>query len=207
MRTSKKAAVAAAGLAILAAVGTAATASGATPSPNPKTATSPKTAEPESEVVAAAAALGVSPEALVAAIVSGKQSFASAGGPVTNEEFAAAVAAQLGRPVDQVQTALIPVIEKPGHSSRPENKTDNDGTDPNDSPFATDAAVATLAARLNVTQNEAKSALATILHLAAADGGIDTASAGFRDVAAGLGVTAGQLQDALGELKASFNNG
>src|SRR6185369_8933223 len=144
VRTSKKAAVAAAGLAIFAAVGTAATASGATPSPNPKTATSPKTAEPESEVVAAAAALGVSPEALVAAIVSGKQSFAAAGGPVTNEEFAAAVAA-------------------------------------------------TLAARLNVTQNEAKSALATILHLAAADGGIDTASAGFRDVAAGLGVTAGQL--------------
>ena len=155
----------------------------------------------------AAAALGVSPEALVAAIGSGKQSFAAAGGPVTNEDFAAAVAARLDRPADQVLAALIPVIEKPGHSSRPQEKTDNDGTDLSDSPFATDAAAARLATRLNVTQNEAKSALATILHLAAADGGIDTDSAGFRDVAASLGVTAGQLRDALGELKASFNNG
>ncbi|SIS23941.1 hypothetical protein SAMN05421833_1491, partial [Microbispora rosea] len=123
------------------------------------------------------------------------------------DAFIAAVAANLGLPIPQVQDALQPMVSEPapaGDDQGKLNSMDKKALDgPQDSPFTTDAAAASLAAALGVDQAKAKAALATVV----AWGRVDPTSKAFGDIAASLGVTSDQLNTALSDLKRSLNEG
>jgi hypothetical protein len=85
---------------------------------------------------------------------------------------------------------------------------DKDGVNsPESSPFTTDAAAASVAATLGVDQAKAKAALAAVVALASAAGGVDPTSQPFSDIAASLRVSPDQLIAALTDLKRSLANG
>jgi hypothetical protein len=208
MNTRRRTAVAAAALLAVALAGTASAASGAAPKPGPTnsaTAGKPATADPD--LVAAAAALGVTPDTLIAAIVGAKESFVGSTGPVTDDDFIAAVADRLGLPVSQVAAAVAPMIAAPGHGADKPGGQGKDGNDPANSPFATRVAAERFAASTGVSVEAARTALADLLQLAAGRGGLDTGSAGYAAIAHRLGLSTDQLTAALGQLKASFKNG
>ncbi len=202
-------------LAALAATGAApAAASGPTPTPaatKPGAATANVEAKSEAaadaDIAALAATLGVTPDQLTAALVAAKTSLATST-DVTPEEFVAAVAANLGLPVTQVRDALAPMLSKRARTGTDESKQESKakaGVDgPENSPFTTDAAAATLAAALGVDQGKAKAAL---MALGSAGGGVDPTSQPFGDIAASLGVSPERLITALTELKRSLANG
>ncbi|MBO4273432.1 hypothetical protein [Microbispora triticiradicis] len=160
----------------------------------------------EADLAAIAAKLGVTAERLDAALVAAKTSLAKSDG-VTPEAFGAAVAAELGLPVSQVQEALRPLIAEPAPGDDRRGKLDGmdkkGGDGPRESPFTTDAAAASLAAALNVDQAKAKAALATLVAL----GRVDVKSKTFGDIAASLGVGSDQLDAALSDLKRSLSKG
>lgn len=207
MIKKKRMAVATAALATLVVVGTATAASGADPTASPTKAATvggkPATADPD--LVAAATALGVTPDALTAAIVAAKQSFANATHTVTSNEFVAAVASRLGLPTARVGQALAPMIAAPRQGGDKAGGTDKGATNPADSPFATEAAAQAFATSTGVSVDKARTALAALLRLAGTTGRVDTDSAGFRAIADQLGLTTDQLMTALGQLKASLN--
>ncbi|GIH50170.1 hypothetical protein [Microbispora rosea] len=160
----------------------------------------------DADLAAIAAKLGVTTERLDAALVAAKTSLANSAG-VTPDAFIAAVAANLGLPIPQVQDALQPMVSEPapaGDDQGKLNSMDKKALDgPQDSPFTTDAAAASLAAALGVDQAKAKAALATVV----AWGRVDPTSKAFGDIAASLGVTSDQLNTALSDLKRSLNEG
>ncbi|TLP66052.1 hypothetical protein [Microbispora triticiradicis] len=158
------------------------------------------------DLAAIAEKLGVTPERLDAALVAAKMSLAKSDG-ATPEAFVAAVVANLGLPVPQVQEALRPLIAEPAPGDDHRDKLDGmdkkapDGRQ--DSPFTTDAAAASLAAALGVDQAKAKAALATLVTL----GRVDVTSKTFGDIAASLGVGSDRLDAALSDLKRSLSKG
>ena len=160
------------------------------------------------DIAAAAAKLGVTTARLDAALVAAKKSLAGST-TVTPEAFVRAVAANLGLPASRVKAAVEPLFLKPGRP-RADDKHKNDGKgkkgadDPRNSPFASNAAAARLAAALGVSQAKAKAALVAVV---SAPGGIVPTSKAFRDVAHSLGVSADRLKSALGDLKQSLANG
>ncbi len=160
------------------------------------------------DIAAAAAKLGVTTARLDAALVAAKKSLAGST-TVTPEAFVRAVAANLGLPASRVKAAVEPLFLKPGRP-RADDKHKNDGKgkkgadDPRNSPFASNAAAARLAAALGVSQAKAKAALVAVV---SAPGGIVPTSKAFRDVAHSLGVSADRLKTALGDLKQSLANG
>ncbi|KAA9376466.1 hypothetical protein F5972_23960 [Microbispora cellulosiformans] len=160
----------------------------------------------EADLAAIAGRLGVTVERLDAALVAAKKSLAKSDG-VTPEAFGAAVAAQLGLPVSQVQEALRPMIAEPAPAGADRGKLDGmdkkGGDGPQESPFTTDAAAASLAEALGVDQAKAKAALAALVAL----GRVDVTSKTFRDIAASLGVGSDRLDAALSDLKRSLSKG
>jgi 2-hydroxychromene-2-carboxylate isomerase len=207
MIRQKRTAVAAVALATLVVAGTATAASGADPTPGTTKAAAvgkPATADPD--LLAAATTLGVTPDALTAAIVGAKQSFANATHTVSNDDFVAAVAGRLGLPTARVGQALAPMIAAPGRGGDKADGKGKDTANPADSPFATEAAAQAFAASTGVSVDRARAALAAVLRLAGTDGGLDTDSAGFRAIADQLGLTTDQLMTALGQLKASLKD-
>lgn len=170
------------------------------------------------DIAKIAAQLGVTADRLEAALVAAKMSLGGST-KVTLDAFAAAVAANLRLPVARVKAAVAPLFLNPGRP-RPgdkhgehkkdgkDSKDKKDGKhkkdDPRTSPFASDAAAARLAAALGVSRAKAK---ATLVALVSAPGGIVPTSKSFRDMAASLGVSAKQLNSALGDLKKSLDNG
>lgn len=202
-------------LATLAATGTAAAAAAADPAPTPGAAKSDSAtvkvdgksrAGANADFAAMAAKLGVTTERLDAALVAAKTSLANSA-DVTPEAFVSAVATNLGLPVSQVQDALEPMVAKPAPGRDDQGKLDSmdkkapDG--PQNSPFTTDAAAASVAAALGVDQAKAKAALATVV----AWGRVDPTSKAFGDIAASLGVSSDQLNAALSDLKRSLIKG
>ncbi|WP_410784913.1 hypothetical protein [Kribbella sp. C-35] len=171
----------------------------------------------DTDLAKIAAQLGVTTDRLEAALVAAKRSLAGST-TVTPEEFVAAVAANLALPVAQVKAAVEPLFLKPGRPRPGDGKQDGKGRtdgkqggkdkkgadDPRNSPFASDAAAARLAAALGVSQAKAKSALVTLV---SAPGGIVPTSKAFRDIADSLGVSVDRLKTALGDLKQSLDNG
>lgn len=155
-----------------------------------------------------AAKLGVTTARLDAALVAAKKSLAGSTN-VTSDAFARAVAARLGLPASRVKAAIEPLFRNPGRA-RADDKHKNDGKgkkgaeDPRNSPFASNAAAARLAAALGVSQAKAKAALVAVV---SAPGGIVPTSKAFRDIAHSLGVSADRLMTALGDLKRSMANG
>ncbi|MFC6158325.1 hypothetical protein [Kribbella jiaozuonensis] len=159
----------------------------------------------DAEFAAIAAKLGVTSDRLVAALVAAKRSFTGKT-TVTPQAFAAAVAADLGLPVARVKAAVEPLLLKPG---RPRAGDKNDkgkegADDRKNSPFTSNAAAASLASKLGVSQAKAKAALAKLV---ATPGGITPTSKSFRQIAASLGVSTDRLMVALGELKQSLAKG
>ncbi|MCT9928691.1 hypothetical protein N5079_00505 [Planotetraspora sp. A-T 1434] len=209
--------VATATLAALAAIGTtSAAASGSAPTPGAGKCGS-ATVDPDGKptgaadagFAAVAAKLGVTTDRLDAALVAAKTSPATSTGD-TPDAFVAAVAANLGLPVSQVQDALGPLVAKPapGDDHGKQDSKDRKGVDgPQDSPFTTDAAAASVAAALGVGQAEAKAALTAVVALGSASGGVDPTSKAFGDIAASLGVSSDRLTSALADLKRSLANG
>ncbi len=205
-------------LATLAATGTAAAAAAAAaadPAPTPGASKSGSAtvkvdgksrAGADADFAAIAAKLGVTTERLDAALVAAKTSLANSA-DVTPEAFVSTVAANLGLPVSQVQEALGPMVAEPAPGRDDRGKLDSmnekalDG--PQDSPFTTDAAAASVAAALGVDQAKAKAALATVV----AWGRVDPTSKAFGDLAASLGVSSDQLNAALSDLKRSLIKG
>lgn len=187
--------VAAAMLAALAATGTAA-ASDSAPTPGDAKSCSAtvnpdgkSTVAVDADFAAIAAKLGVTTDRLDAALIAAKTSPATSTG-VTPDAFFAAVAANLGLPVSRVQDALGPLVAKPapGDDHGKQNSKDQKGVDgPQDSPFTTDAAAASVAAALGVDQAKAKAALTAVVALGSASGGVDPTSKAFGDIAASLG--------------------
>jgi hypothetical protein len=211
----KRLAVAATTLAVaaLGVTGTAAAASGAPASSSPKAAAVSKAAASDAAFDAAAAALGITPDALTAAVIGAKQSFVT-GGPVTDEAFLAAVADRLGLPATQVTEALTPLISTSPHSdTKPDAPSDDPkrdtkdgaGTKPEDSPLAADGAAEAFAAAAGVSVDQARAALKALVATADDDGGLQPTSKAYQDVAAGLGLTTEQLNSALGQLKRALN--
>ncbi|MEU7882222.1 hypothetical protein [Microbispora bryophytorum] len=203
-------------LATLAATGTAAAAD---PAPTPGAAKSDSApvkvdgksrAGADADFAAIAAKLGVTTERLNAAMVAAKTSLADSA-DVTPEAFVSAVAANLGLPVAQVQDALGPMVAAPAPRRDDQgkrgcmNEKALDG--PQDSPFTTDAAAASVAAALGVDQAKAKAALAAVMALGSGSGRVDPTSKAFADIAASLGVTSDQLNAALSDLKRSLSKG
>jgi hypothetical protein len=155
------------------------------------------------ELGAVAAKLGVTVDRLNAALLAAKRSLAGSA-HVTPDSFVRAVAAKLGLPAARVRAAVEPMFLKPGRDDKRDSKHDKGTGDPRNSPFASNAAAARLAADLGVSQAKAKAALATLV---SAPNGIAPDSKAFRDVAAKLGVSADRLQAALVQLKQSMANG
>jgi hypothetical protein len=168
------------------------------------TGTSKTAADADADFAAAAASLGVTTDQLGAAVVAAKTSLATSTS-ATDDDFVGAVANNLGLPVSQVSEALTPLLVTP--STRAAEKGGEDkaagADDPQRSPFATDAAAASLAAALGIEPAVAKSTLAALIALGSS-GGIEPASQPFRDLATTAGVSPEQLRDALGELKRSL---
>lgn len=167
------------------------------------------------DIAKIAAQLGVTADRLEAALVAAKMSLGGST-KVTLDAFAAAVAANLRLPVARVKAAVAPLFLNPGrprpgdkhgaHKKDGEHKKDgkHKKDDPRTSPFASDAAAARLAAALGISRAQAKT---TLVALVSAPGGIVPTSKSFRDMAASLGVSAKQLNSALGDLKKSLDNG
>lgn len=209
--------VVAATLAALAATGTASAAASDSP-PTPGDAKSgcatvdpdgKSTVAADADFAAIAAKLGVTTDRLDAALVAVKTSPATSTG-VTPDAFVAAVAANLGLPVSRVQDALGPLVAKSrqGDDHGKQDGKDKKGMDgPQDSPFTTDAAAASVAAALGVDQAKAKAALTAVVALGSASGGVDPTSKAFGDIAASLGVSSDRLTSALADLKRSPANG
>jgi predicted trehalose synthase len=153
------------------------------------------------DFAAAAASLGVTVGQLEQALTSAKTSLASLPSP-TEDDLITAVATTLGLPVARVRDALQPMIGTPG----PGGPATKEGDDPQNSPFLSDAAAASLATALGVDQARAKAALAAVVALAAASDGIDVGSPVFGEIAASLGVSSDQLRSALAELKQSLHS-
>ncbi|WP_155348241.1 hypothetical protein [Acrocarpospora pleiomorpha] len=201
-------------LAALAATGTASASASASASDSPPTPDAAKsssaTVKPDgksktaedTDFAALAAKLGVTTDRLDAALLAAKTSLANST-DVTPDTFYAAVAANLGLPVAQVQDGLGPLDAKPAPGDDHGKQDKKEG--PQGSPFTTDAAAASVAAALGVDQAEAKAALAAVVELGSA-GGIDPTSKAFGDIAASLGVSSEQLKSALGDLKRSLAN-
>ncbi|SNT64288.1 hypothetical protein SAMN05216276_111410, partial [Streptosporangium subroseum] len=163
----------------------------------------------DADFAAIAAKLGVTTDRLDAALIAAKTSPAPSAG-VTPDAFVAAVAANLGLPVSRVQDALGPLIAKPapGGDRCKQDSEDKKGVDgPQDSPFTTDAAAASVAAALGVDQAKAKAALTAVMALGSASGGVDPTSRAFGDIAASLGVGSDRLTGVLADLKRSLANG
>ncbi|WP_424534490.1 hypothetical protein ACOZ38_29955 [Sphaerisporangium viridialbum] len=163
----------------------------------------------DADFAALAATLGVTTDRLDSALVAAKTSLATSTG-VTPDAFVAAVATNLGLPVSQVQDALEPLVTKPapGDDRGKQDSKDKKGVDgPQDSPFTTDAAAASVAAALGVDQAKAKAALTAVVALGSASGGVDPTSKAFGDIAASLGVSSDRLTSALADLKRSLVNG
>jgi len=201
----------------LVALATTGTASAATSGSDPKTGAAKSGAAVKAEgkskpakdvdLAKIAAKLGVTTARLDAALVAAKKSLAGSTN-VTSEAFARAVAARLGLPASRVKAAIEPLFLNPGRA-RADDKHENDGKgkgaeDPRNSPFASNAAAARLAAALGISQAKAKAALVTLV---SAPGGIVPTSKSFRDLARSLGVSADRLKNALGDLKQSLANG
>jgi hypothetical protein len=206
-------AVAAAALAALAVTGAATTASGAPATPGPtkaaeaaKAPESTKTASPDVLLIAAAAALGVTPAALDAAIVGAKQSFADAQTSISDADFTAAVAGRLGLPAAQVSEALQPLFAAPKHDGGTSEDKDRKHAEKPDgpSPLTTESAAQVFAASAGVTVDQARAALATI---ATIDGRLETDSEQAKAIAAGLGITTDQLIHALRQVKVASIEG
>jgi hypothetical protein len=158
----------------------------------------------DADFAAIAAKLGVTTDRLTAALVAAKTSLAGRTN-VTPQAFVAAVAANLGLPVSRVKAAVEPLLLQPGRPRAGDKEhKGKEGDDPKNSPFASNAAAARLAAKLGVSQAKAKAALTTLV---SAPGGITPTSKGFRHIAASLGVSTDRLMTALGELKQSLANG
>jgi hypothetical protein len=161
----------------------------------------------DADFAAIAAKLGVTTDRLTDALVAAKRSLATST-RVTPEAFVAAVAANLGLPASRVKAAVEPMLLKPGRPRAGDGKQagkDKKGADdPRNSPFASNAAAARLAAALGVSQAKAKAALVAVV---SAPGGIVPTSKAFRDIARSLGVSADRLKTALGDLKQSLDNG
>ncbi|MEV6272274.1 hypothetical protein AB0L64_34230 [Kribbella sp. NPDC051936] len=173
------------------------------------------------DIAKIAAQLGVTADRLEAALVAAKMSLGGST-KVTLDAFAAAVAANLRLPVARVKAAVAPLFLNPGrprpgdkhgeHKKAGEHTKDGKDKkggkhkkdDPRTSPFASDAAAARLAAALGISRAQAKT---TLVALVSAPGGIVPTSKSFRDLAASLGVSAEQLNSALGDLKKSLDNG
>lgn len=151
------------------------------------------------EFAAIAAKLGVTTDRLNAATVAAKMSLASTNGG-TPQAFYAAIAANLGLPVARVQDALGTEIFRKG----PEGGKPSKNGVPGPSPFSTDSAAAFVAHELGVDQKKAKTALAAVVALSDARGGIDPTSKAFGDIAASLGVSSSKLATALTDLKMSI---
>lgn len=163
----------------------------------------------DADLAKIAAKLGVTTDRLEAALVAAKKSLAGSA-KVTPEAFVAAVAANLGLPASRVKAAVEPMFLKPGraraeqdHKAKGDGKDKKGTDDPRNSPFASNAAAARLAAALGVSQAKAKAALVTVV---SAPDGIDPASKSFGDLARSLGVSAQRLATALGDLKQSLAN-
>lgn len=202
----------------LVALATTGTASAATSGSDPKTGAAKSGAAVKAEgkpkpaknvdLARIAAKLGVTTARLDAALVAAKKSLAGSTN-VTSEAFARAVAAKLGLPVSRVKAAIEPLFLNPGRARADDKKHKNDGKgkgaeDPRNSPFASNAAAARLAAALGISQAKAKAALVTLV---SAPDGIVPTSKSFRDLARSLGVSADRLTTALGDLKQSLGNG
>lgn len=171
----------------------------------------------DADFAAIAAKLGVTTDRLNAALVAAKMSLAGSNN-VTPEAFVRAVAAKLGLPASRVKAAVEPLFLKPGRTRADDGKragkAEKDGKqagkdrkgadDPRNSPFASNAAAARLAAALGVSQAKAKAALVAVV---LAPGGIVPTSKAFGDIAHSLGVSADRLTTALGDLKQSLANG
>ncbi|MBP2705037.1 hypothetical protein JOL79_14570 [Microbispora sp. RL4-1S] len=164
----------------------------------------------DAELAAIAAKLGVTTDRLTAALMAAKTSLANSAG-ITPDAFAAAVADNLGLPIPQVQDALQPTVAEPAPAGDNQGKLDGmdkKGVDgPQNSPFTTDAAAASVAAALGVDQAKAKAALAAVVALGSDSGRVDPTSTAFGDIAASLGVTSDQLNTALSDLKRSLSGG
>jgi predicted small secreted protein len=211
----------------LVALATTGTASAATSGTDPKAGAAksgaavkvegkPKPAK-DADLAKVAAKLGVTTDRLNAALVAAKKSLAGSKN-VTPQAFVAAVAANLGLPVSRVKAAVEPLFLKPGRTRADDGKRagkpDKDGKqagqdkkgadDPRNSPFASNAAAARLAAALGVSQAKAKAALVAVV---SAPDGIAPTSKAFGDIAHSLGVSADRLTAALGDLKQSLANG
>jgi hypothetical protein len=197
-------------LAALATTGTAsAGTSGSDPKPAAKSGAAAKAdgkSKPtaDADFARIAAKLGVTTDRLTAALVAAKRSLAGRTN-VTPQAFVAAVAANLGLPASRVKAAVEPLLLQPGRPRPGDKEPKGKGEgDPKNSPFASNAAAAQLAAKLGVSQAKAKAALITLV---SAPNGITPTSKGFRQVAASLGVSPDRLMTALGELKQSLVNG
>jgi hypothetical protein len=201
-------------LAALATTGTASAAtSGSDPKPGaPKSGAAVKVegkSKPakDADLAKIATKLGVTTDRLNAALVAAKKSLAGSN-HVTPEAFVRAVAAKLGLPASRVKAAVEPMLLKPGRPRADDGKRDGKdkkgADDPRNSPFASNATAARLAAVLGVSRVKAKAALVALV---SAPGGIDPTSKAFGDIARSLGVSAGRLNSALGDLKQSLANG
>jgi hypothetical protein len=198
----------------LAALATTGTASAATSGSDPKPGAAKPAAKAEgkskqaadADFAAIAAKLGVTTDRLTAALDAAKRSLAGST-TVTPEAFVAAVAANLGLPAARVKAAVEPLFLKPGRPRAGDDKQagkDKGADNPRNSPFASNAAAARLAAALGISQAKAKAALIAVV---SAPGGIVPTSKSFRDLAHSLGVSADRLKTALGDLKQSLDNG
>jgi hypothetical protein len=157
----------------------------------------------DADFAAMAADLGVTTDGLTAALGAAKRS-------ATPDTFVAAVAANLGLPVSRVQDVVGPLLRSPAPAGRPGKRddTDKEGTDdPENSPFSTDAAAASVAEALGVEPAKAKAALAAVVRLGSSPAGIVPTSKAFGDIAAGLGVSSERLRVAVGDLKESLAKG
>jgi hypothetical protein len=171
----------------------------------------------------------VTPDALIAAIIGAKQSFADGQSPVAPAEFVAAVAERLVLPVAQVSAALEPLMSRPaGTGDKPDGQegdraggkpgdkgVDRDGVKPGDkgghtakdtspSPLTTEAAAQAFAGYAGVTVDQARAALATLVRRSDADGGLQPMDEVYQAVSAELGITTDQLDSALRQLKMSL---
>ena len=190
---------------VAALAGVAASPAAADPTPSPS-ATKAGAATADSDLAQQAAALGVTKDRLIAALVAAKQSLAGSTS-VTPDAFVAAVAANLGLPVAQVSAVLTPMLTKPdAPKARGEGTTkaegekaegDKQGGAEQAQPFSIDEAAAVLAASLGIDQAKAKDAMTALVAM----GRSDTTSSAFQDLAASLGVSADQLEAAVRHLK------
>ncbi|RCG29818.1 hypothetical protein DQ384_19840 [Sphaerisporangium album] len=215
MRKRTRLVVVTATLAALAATGTAAAASGPTPAPSPVTSDSAPVkadenikksagvegkarASADADLAAIAAKLGVTTDRLTAALVATKRSLVNAT-DVTPDAIVAAVAANLGLPVAQVQDALAPLINapKPDGDARDEKRADGPRKRDEKSGDSPDAHLAPIAAELGVTAERLTDAMRAAKTSLARSADI-TPETIVAAIAANLGLPVAQVQEVLG---------